>query len=196
MYTQDYDERFPNGTFAGTPNTGASATTFYATGGILQFNTGYGDYQPLIYPYVKSMQVFFCPSSSSWTYSSGQFQNDYGISGYIFGYTPHGVGATESGTTSGRTLAELTDPSTTFMLADSATSGTSVIDRPIRIYARHLGGANLAFCDGHVKWMNASTITGQPSLYTPTTTGWPVPATTWGAPHVATTCTANDASCS
>ena len=50
QYTQDYDERLP-ATYVGTQNTGTQSTWRYQ-----------------IYPYVKSTQVYFCPSVS---YASG-----------------------------------------------------------------------------------------------------------------------------
>ncbi|NLO06277.1 MAG: DUF1559 domain-containing protein [candidate division WS1 bacterium] len=144
MYAQDYDERTCRIYIGGsgrqfqhvTPN-GSSRT---------------GDYimwTELIFPYVKNIQVYDCPSTSyKWT---GNYTGtmDHGINQHIDGHA----------------LADIDSPSSTIQLADSHNSSTSsqsyYVQRTIQMLSgeprniipdRHNGGANFGFCDGHAKW--------------------------------------------
>lgn len=142
MYQQDYDEmniqanivqayNLPNGTVSLNPNC-------------------LWPYQ--IYPYVKNVQVFNCPSESvskfiATDYSGGQggygFNNMYG--------------------TDGLSLASFQRPSETITFADTnyylvdwdtATTG----DNHTPVLPRHNGGANTVMYDGHAKWYALSKL--------------------------------------
>jgi prepilin-type N-terminal cleavage/methylation domain-containing protein/prepilin-type processing-associated H-X9-DG protein len=134
----------------------------------------------MIEPYVKNHQVFYCPSypisapyQSLTSHSGSQFLIPYGYNSLI----ARVAGPNVSGA---RTWAEIQTPANTVMLADDReardgygyynlfypqymnTRGWSYTDpvNPVRwgnsvgvISPRHSGGANVAFCDGHAKWV-------------------------------------------
>ena len=142
MYAQDYDERFP------------------------QYNGG----SPLFYyqqidPYVKSEQIYRCPSAMPLTGASwGSLQystyamDGTGGSGYMYQY-------------GGTALASIDSPSITWMLVESqysparwlsngwGTAGVSFAtatvpeDKSTFLKDIHLDGSNVTFADGHVKWV-------------------------------------------
>jgi prepilin-type N-terminal cleavage/methylation domain-containing protein/prepilin-type processing-associated H-X9-DG protein len=147
MYAQDYDERMSpryyryNPSVAGGPN--------------------WCDH--LIQPYVKNAQVNLCPSTNSKSYGYNQDylagqalasiaspadtvmiceikKNTTGSYGDVYCSKPSTIGAPP------------TQPSTDE--DDAAVSGdTAGWLRPRGV---HNAGSNIAFCDGHVKWMKTS----------------------------------------
>jgi prepilin-type N-terminal cleavage/methylation domain-containing protein/prepilin-type processing-associated H-X9-DG protein len=104
QYTQDYDERFPAGYFY-------SPVTINRTG------LGWGE---KIYPYVKSVQVYVCPSDTRNNMDlggGGQDRISYAVNGGLT--QPLGPNGAYSGT-----LAVLTSSAKTVMLFEcAATSG-------------------------------------------------------------------------
>ena len=174
MYSQDYDEKFPTYLW-GEGNTGvANSCTWW--GGI--------------YPYVKNVQIFACPSRNTtgndsfpvWLPSNPQFVNQS---------INYGYNELMANTAGGIAMARLTSPSETVVLGDCSSSWIggywSATDRSLLIriaYAAgaagcgcppnmaqitqtgqsaHNGGGNIAFADGHTKWFTANnvrTITG------------------------------------
>jgi len=135
MYTQDYDGHLPAHYRLGpTPVT-------YPGGGTSSGLMWYF----VIYPYVKNMQVFNCPSSNyAWNgnYTGGL---RYGYSRYL----------------SDQTLDGLDRPAETFLLSDSDYNpGESALSYVIYtgwnartfIAPRHNEGANIGLIDGHAKW--------------------------------------------
>lgn len=134
QYSQDYDERFP----LWTTNWGA-----------------------IVQPYLKSTQIFVCPSASD----------------TVMSYTRNALWSTTA-----QTLASIPNPSQSVMIAESygvdqanaayscwfipaaaITGGGSWLARLYPSGAqstaafiaadRHLEGANYGFVDGHVKWL-------------------------------------------
>jgi len=145
QYVQDYDETFP------TERNGVDGPVWY-TNGTTTYTT-YGNYQPLVYPYVKNKEVFFCPSSNNHNNDrSLRFAYDYAMNSRIGTVTPP------------RSMSQIDSPAEIFLCADS---NYEWIDRAARIDARHTAGANLVFCDGHVKWMRGSAIAASPQLCWP-----------------------------
>ena len=141
MYAQDYDETLPYHYL----NTNVPGAVLCPGGG-----TSSGIIWPLpVYPYVKNLQIFNCPS---WSYKwNGNYtgRQAYGISLHI----------------RGRTLADIRQPAETIMLADAYDASASPQSYYIRrnlemlngeprtiIPDRHNGGANFGLCDGHAKW--------------------------------------------
>jgi prepilin-type N-terminal cleavage/methylation domain-containing protein/prepilin-type processing-associated H-X9-DG protein len=152
QYTQDYDERLP--------------TNDYAWNGEGRLN-----WDERIYPYVKSAQIFKCPSATGdqinadstgasltnqWT---GSPDRDYAINGYLvqtdqLGGTPKMALAAIPNTAEIFLLGEATRSnlggwyaSYMFSRNDSAgaiTNGTAKV---------HFDGGNWLYVDGHVKWM-------------------------------------------
>jgi prepilin-type N-terminal cleavage/methylation domain-containing protein/prepilin-type processing-associated H-X9-DG protein len=172
QYTQDYDERMPASGYMTKRLEGASDPNLER----------FGSWQQTIFPYVKSRQVFACPSNqrssrridstnSNW---GGQIipegipvsymANAIATSG---NWAPSGTPMTviyKSGQTT-KTLAQLISPAQTIMVFEN--SGLSKRpdmwdDTEIRIttdtqfrvdFTNHLGTTCLLFADGHVKAM-------------------------------------------
>ncbi|MDX1932367.1 MAG: DUF1559 domain-containing protein [Capsulimonadales bacterium] len=169
MYLQDYDERFyPHVTErtapVGTPDTAEGRAPF--------------SYKTKIDPYVKNQQIYKCPSAPAWpTPGPGRwFTTDYGnnhnesklenasqrqwyIDNPDFGFND------DTG------VAGITFPAEFIILADAGRasglpSRGGLYPQPwafddstrpdtqqqARFLARHNGGGNITFADGHAKW--------------------------------------------
>jgi prepilin-type N-terminal cleavage/methylation domain-containing protein/prepilin-type processing-associated H-X9-DG protein len=147
MYAQDYDERLPSYTYRGTSNVS-------------------GNWMDMIEPYVKSHQIYYCPSGTSIPNKDGTFDArlvNYGIN-YLYltttetGAIPYtGCKDTVTSYCKGVALASVNSPSETVLLADrdGGVGGNNFItDKGGKApTALHLEGANITFVDGHVKWM-------------------------------------------
>jgi prepilin-type N-terminal cleavage/methylation domain-containing protein/prepilin-type processing-associated H-X9-DG protein len=158
QYTQDYDEKYPRVTLAYPSNLPSSESNPY----------GWAD---AIQPYVKSTQLYQCPSETgtpqtsppNWGYTdywmnsmlSGQSQaavnsvsltvmNGDGNSGNAY-YYYNGCAATGN-------PPELPCDATTPYITMKSTSQTG------GLFSRHLEGLNFAFADGHVKWFKGSVL--------------------------------------
>jgi prepilin-type N-terminal cleavage/methylation domain-containing protein/prepilin-type processing-associated H-X9-DG protein len=146
MYAQDYDEQLVNLQLAGAA---------------FKFN-GYSHPNLLWYmalmPYVKSVQIFDCPSTSRTWYGQYSGDTDYGLNSEIT-YAHH--------TNRSCSLAEIAKPSETAIIADSdwthsttdyGWSNSYFLNRSPHlshfIPDRHNGTANIVFCDGHAKAMS------------------------------------------
>ncbi|MBI5834835.1 MAG: DUF1559 domain-containing protein [Armatimonadetes bacterium] len=125
QYSQDYDETYPR-----------VWTATYGPGG------GARDWKNDVDPYLKSTQVFVCPSKKA--QAAG-----YGYSWWL-------------ATANGRALAEIVEPVRTCLFNEIIQAvdrswpwgfGTDLRFEP---EARHLEGCNMGFCDGHVKWIGQS----------------------------------------
>ena len=146
MYVQDYDEKFMYDSYG----PGVSYTT--PSGQIL--TNSYMLWMFMVYPYVKNVQLFNCPSAG--TTFVGAYTGDmrYGWNGYL----------------NGRADAQITYPAECIALAETYTPGN-----PYRIYynattdlfdttnggtiqPRHNDGLNVAYCDGHAKWVKSDSI--------------------------------------
>jgi prepilin-type N-terminal cleavage/methylation domain-containing protein/prepilin-type processing-associated H-X9-DG protein len=166
MYTQDYDEGYPF-----TRNfeyTGAAQDWWYN----------------FLQPYVKSKQVFYCPSISN--------KNIY----YNYGNNTTIMvdNASDSQHTAPVKMSALTSPASTYLSMDagawymgpdhltevltshtislghflpgagevfgiaSASCGGSSYDHNDCESGRHFLGINMAFADGHVKWLKTATV--------------------------------------
>ena len=156
QYTQDYDEKLPRSSACGsiTLETGVAST--YTVG-----CTG-SDYlhlwQHMVHPYIKSTQVFNCPSKTGLDYT-GQYTGGiaYGANQVII-----------SG--SSLSLAAIPQTSITPMVVESVYYLTDpdldpqATDNSPRPEARHLETLNIAFVDGHVKafkldqWVTSSNV--------------------------------------
>ena len=139
MYTQDYDECLVP---AYTDDAGPGGTRTWCTLW----------YAGLLEPYTKNRQIAQCPNSRGQAYT-GLGGTDYGINYRIC----HDWW--------GERLGQLKYPAETIIMADSdwtrstADYHTSNCWRlsigfhpSFFIPARHNGGANIVFCDGHAKW--------------------------------------------
>ena len=192
QYTEDYDET----------TSGAYKGAIYG-----QRTT----YEELIYPYIKSTAVFFCPDTTApHTYEfgvGGCAQNPQTCSGGGIDYSYNDLVGTGSGNAAvgapnttgddsqGTTLAYVTEPTNTILLTEGSHNGTynvtnanqtdiiSTSAPAVGSYAagtfygynwngisnptgapgvgqdvdtRHTNGLNVAWYDGHVKWMRST----------------------------------------
>lgn len=136
QYTQDYDERLPG------RYTGGEA----------------GSWRVVIQPYVKSANVFICPSNSasSQLCLDGVFHRSYacnGNSSNIGGTAPMQANA-------GVNIAQIQTPSQLILLAEYTEAHSEVAmgwgAGSVPLWAGHSGMANWAFADGHVKSLKAT----------------------------------------
>jgi prepilin-type N-terminal cleavage/methylation domain-containing protein/prepilin-type processing-associated H-X9-DG protein len=180
MYTQDYDEHYPGlmeyptviQTQSGWPGKLFNINNGSAGGNVISW-------MDMIYPYVKSTQLFQCPSQPTTGATTGA--GSYGYSGSISGFDNghYGQSTTAYG---GNTLASIQDPAQIIMLYDCQWNYSSIntpyymvatAQDPVS-YARenpHLDGTNIAFADGHVKWMKPSAVVTHYTKYVNVTSG-------------------------
>ena len=164
QYTQDYDETYPLNQVSDT---------------LAEGPYGWADD---IQPYVKSTQIFQCPSDSAAP------TNDPLTVGYTdyFYNSNLGVGTNTATSVAARPvrLAALEYPALTIANGDFPTgnarrwcrggntgglAGLSTdIDVPssgTHASTRHLDGANYSYADGHVKWTKGNTNSISPTIY-------------------------------
>lgn len=145
QYSQDYDEHLVPSAVYDNPK------------GLV-----YGTWMYVLQPYIKSTQIFTCPSVSYAVYSGtpNTTQNNTGYAYYS--------------RLSGIALASIDSPSLVAMFADAGVLPTPTYaandhyyqmdwdglntDNAVPPNAAHFDGANIAFADGHVKWMKQSAI--------------------------------------
>jgi len=175
MYTQDYDEKLP-----------LMMTRDGVSGSFVANDPRYVGWSEVVQPYLKSLQIYQCPSDSKSPTAAGD--NGYGYTDYGMNLfcTPS---ACETYST-GVALATFDSPALTVMLFElgsgyaangysgcsdyNCTSGGNSAGQLAYAYSStsnnengeiHLGGENVAFADGHVKWMKASSTTKFASIY-------------------------------
>jgi prepilin-type processing-associated H-X9-DG protein len=188
QYTQDYDEILPLASFTNGNN---------ANG---------WKWVDAVYPYVKSIQAFQCPSTTNLNYSNLRLCGDAvncpppsgpgpyrTISGHNFygtyGYNSTNYNAGDAYTSpNGQNLSAIKQTSQTIFAAEympstlttrsgviqwGAPSTQAYIDDSVSpavlktphnanatiMQMRHLGTANILFCDGHAKALNAGQLT-------------------------------------
>lgn len=131
QYIQDYDERFPR-----------------------HDNTSPGFWGVRIMPYVKSNQLFFCPSDT--VHKSA---NPITTANISFGYNYYYF---STFTASPTHISAIAKPSQTLLTGDTgANAGGYVIHWSTSNYLprdQHLDGATFLFADGHTKWMKSATV--------------------------------------
>jgi len=178
QYTQDFDEHYPlayDGTF--TPQVFHTQTiagmpgTVYTTVG----TTGAISWMDMIFPYVKSIQVFQCPSQPlpNMPYDSKNpfryHASSYGYSGAFNGYDADHYGRGGGNRNIAITLAAVHSPSEVALVVDFLSSYNSenqaysfvkYKDGSNPDTSPHFEGTNIAYADGHVKWMKTSVMVG------------------------------------
>lgn len=152
MYVQDYDETFPPG-ISLIWDAGSSQWVAVTA-------------MTLLMPYEKNYQIAVCPSdkqgSNDFTAGSGQTWGPYPF-GEPIRMSYHGNNMVFRVPAYGMlplSLAQIKRPSETTLLWDSVwywddSSAPHSIGRPHDEFApRHNDGGNVAFVDGHAKWVN------------------------------------------
>lgn len=151
MYAQDYDEVMPPFVLDLSSN-GSWSTVSYWRG--------------LIRPYVKSINIYTCPSNSqnSWNGDVIETSANRSIGGYAY-YALLGA-ACWGGSFHNVTLAEIESPASCVMISDAARQPGS--DRSVNTmtwgyygmapYPYHNDGVNISYCDGHAKWVIGSKV--------------------------------------
>lgn len=168
QYTQDYDETMPSAWIGGG-------------------YPGTARWMDLTQPYIKSTQIFNCPSDSGMglPYAVGD-TTKYGS--YAYNGTYYDSPTVDNGTTvngvskgpNGRSIASIAAVSTTLLAADADTAADGVdsfqsawaslgddpggVDNSTspkrfqRLRERHLETLNVLFCDGHVKALRLDAV--------------------------------------
>lgn len=166
QYTQDYDERYPANFYAGiTQNDPAMPGFKYGVNdGRSEVGFNWITWMDLIHPYVKSVQLYDCPSTSDRTAPS------YGYNTAVGGYPNYLASYYGPTVTAPISIAAVSSASRLFLLMDYGTmyniymNPSDVMtyirngDPTLTRVARHLGGSNIAFADGHVKWLSSGRI--------------------------------------
>ena len=151
-YTQDYDEKLPSAT-GGPPGAGLQGGWMqYINFGAstLKFNPALGS----IYPYVKSTQLYICPSDTTARLTG----DSYALNGCMANNISLGsTGWTPNGITPGKALTDFDRTSLWMLLAEETTANGSTDDGYMNNSnvwtGRHLQGTNMLFLDGHAKFV-------------------------------------------
>jgi len=173
QYIQDYDEKMPPAYMATTQPTPDG----------LSWNANYWYWPQMLYPYHKSTQVFLCPSSRVGDNGTPR-QLNYGANQLVM--IPPGVPPTAQPLSSAAIVA----PASTYLLMDSGeyrihpdfararnssyylpgmgesggscgTTSTATDANKDCASGRHFTGVNVAFADGHVKWLKSSVLVSE-----------------------------------
>lgn len=168
QYTQDYDEMFPKVIVNGGAGSPPAATTSDAS-------NPYG-WADALQPYLKSTQIFQCPSETGAPVAatSGNFNGQ--IDPSAVQYTDYWFNSQISA----QSQANIDSVALTVMNGDgtgdrsyyyydgcNANGGTTypTCDTTIAYaqglgsaHGRHLDGGNIAFADGHVKWLKGNIV--------------------------------------
>ncbi len=146
MYSQDYDERMPTADCVGY----GAAT----------------NWDIVIYPYVKNTGVFKCPSDSA-PLMVQPGPNPCGGSNPDIpaGVTAHPISYGYNLEQRFAAIAQMQDVAAVMMLMEASTAYCQVGPAATYPYVgwtgkvdRHSDGSNIAFMDGHVKWLQKSAI--------------------------------------
>lgn len=200
MYVQDYDETYPRITSDGmNPDTPPGGSWGLTASGA---TSTVWAWQQLLYPYHKSVQIFTCPSgqdlNSGWI--NRPIRGQYGASQYLLrgrSEVPLKLSAVQSPS---ETYAMM-DAGYYTMVLDYAKPATAKADYGYYLSGigqlgsacaasatyqslkadcesgRHLGGINMAFADGHVKWLKIDVVSAEAQK--PTSSTNPKPGGAW-----------------
>lgn len=161
IYMQPYDETMP-----------LAFADFEPANNVFEPGIGEKGWAQSLQPYIQNTQVFGCPNDSSGITSDPATSfTDYAYNralGYI------------SDSIMPRTLADITSPELTILFCE-ANPGNASSSQPASLnknglltggaaltnskLARHLGGSNFVFCDGHAKWYPADSDTESSKVY-------------------------------
>jgi prepilin-type N-terminal cleavage/methylation domain-containing protein len=178
QYLQDNDEAYPlavNGssTTSGSPiGSGVPSATYWGYSQQTNSNGYFVSWMDYIYPYVKSVQIFRCPSATR--KSSGQPDSALLMSyGYNNAFSVRGLSGQYGGPSGVVNLASLQRPAETVLVMDwDDQAGTMAnparafpwvrtgTDAQKAIVTPHLEGGSITYADGHAKWIPRGKYTG------------------------------------
>jgi prepilin-type N-terminal cleavage/methylation domain-containing protein/prepilin-type processing-associated H-X9-DG protein len=164
-YVQDYDGRYFYRSYGGSsPGAGSGYTAFWAP--IFQAPYAVDLTKTWFFePYLKNAQLFYCPSFDKTAAGNRQI-------GYSYNMFLAVSGAHESTIELPAQMLMFVDTTFNAYIAYSPSNnaganwrddfcrraGTSPCATADRMYGRHLGGVNVTFADGHVKWMRPEVL--------------------------------------
>ncbi|RYX82281.1 DUF1559 domain-containing protein [bacterium] len=173
QYVQDYDEKYP-------ALTRRYGTTYYNGGQV-----GWTYWQFAVQPYIKSGQLFSCPSNNGslkMGSAPGVFTQDMAYSGNPIGCgsgpypwegsTTTGQGIFGGDLSGGVSLAEIQNVASTIMVAENMGADFIYPDEGAnwskdRLFGGHLSTSNFLYADGHVKSLRPlNTIVGGVNQWT------------------------------
>ncbi len=148
QYTQDYDEK-------------------YLTQDLTAANVATRNFGVLLQPYLKSTQIFVCPSAAGDNIlASGTAPGDSKDHRWVTGPTAnptfvgtYGMNTGISTYADGLPISQLQTPSTTGLTFDSTWPEVGAISTGANFgndANRHFDGLNIGYADGHVKWQSRS----------------------------------------
>jgi len=136
MYAQDYDERLVR------RNSGANCNAASRTNGLAPH---------ALYPYVKNVQMYICPSRTT---PAGFCSNCSTASLALMARSSYNVNCRRGDPAMG----DLRRPAELFALGDSYggnywRANNDYVGCDCGVLDMHNDGINVAFCDGHAKWL-------------------------------------------
>jgi prepilin-type N-terminal cleavage/methylation domain-containing protein/prepilin-type processing-associated H-X9-DG protein len=165
QYTQDYDEKLP--------------------GRLIGYDTdtvNYKTWREVVQPYVKSTQIFACPSNTRNSVLQNGIPSSYNCNGRDLQATePDAVMNGRSAmpltpapvyASAGRALAEIPDTARTILVGEyegpytEFPFGFSVAAFTDEAFKGHLGNSNFLFVDGHVKSLKPSATGSSVNMWT------------------------------
>lgn len=169
MYVQDYDEKYPFSLMRSNGTLSPAGTGF---------GTPYWIWYQTLQPYTKSFQVAVCPSGNG-SNTATPYSNHYGANNLVMPDTAISTTAiSQAAIQSASTTFLLLDagpyqvsptyaisPNGSFWYTPGACGpgGSSTGSNALTGFSlsdcqtgRHLGGSNIAYADGHVKWQNST----------------------------------------
>ena len=173
MYVQDYDEKYPVQERMTDPPADGYQQNFATNTGSDTTN-----WLRAIHPYVKSYQVYSCPSTIPFNDANNDTNNTkYAPNGdNAASYIGNGVIFHRVGYPGSLSVAAIDEVSNVIMIHEGPDIRNSSITRPYAspsggvinylyfnysgaaLNRKHFDGANLAFTDGHVKWKKLTNI--------------------------------------
>jgi prepilin-type N-terminal cleavage/methylation domain-containing protein/prepilin-type processing-associated H-X9-DG protein len=180
QYLQDFDEKMPASAYGGVAADSNNSSAY--------------KWMDAIFPYVKSEQIFVCPSDAGARYvhskslKDGESTHDYGSYGQNGAYRLGGDSQTPPrSSTYLVSVASIAAPSQTVWSVDcsnrdeangsygfswdnsafnpNVVANASGIFQLEKISARHLETTNVLFCDGHAKAMKLDALTAGRVLF-------------------------------
>jgi prepilin-type N-terminal cleavage/methylation domain-containing protein/prepilin-type processing-associated H-X9-DG protein len=176
QYTQDYDGRYPFGCINTNADGSARSTEAWWQSWMNYDLTWMG----LLQPYMKSKEVFLCPSQSPRpTDPNSQNYTGYAYNTEFIG----GCGTNPHTLTPPVQETKIDVPSLTGVTLDSglfyANWYQANNSNYLRVNDRHFDGVNVQFADGHVKWMKTDAALYKPASPSPDLASDPDPKWLW-----------------